>query len=119
MLLNQDKRFLDNRHHAQAEQVYFDDSQVGTVFFIPLDHGSARHGGSLQRYDTIQLTLAYHHTSGVLTEMPRQVLNPHGKLEKFADMRMLNIETCMEKRVFQGILFSFPLPLRYEAREPA
>ena len=117
MLRNQDKRFLNHGHHAQTQQIHFDDPHVGTVFFIPLDHSSARHGGSFQRYHTIQLALAYHHASGVLTEMPWQILNTHAKLEKFADMQVLNIKPCMKKRLFQGIVVPFPFPLRYQARE--
>src|SRR5271156_1190916 len=32
-------------------------------------------------------------------------------------MRVLNIETCMKKRVFQGVTLPVPLPLRHQARE--
>src|ERR1700677_4196652 len=51
----------------------------------------------------------------MLAEMPRQVLNTHAKLEKFVDMRVLDIEASMEKGLFQGIVFSLPLPLRNQA----
>src|SRR6202041_809741 len=102
MLRNQDKTFLNDCHHAQSQKVYFDDAQISAVFLVPLNHGSARHRTSLQRYHSIQLALAYHHPSGVLTEMPRQVLNTHAELKKLVDMRVLDIEPCMEKRMLQG-----------------
>ena len=31
---------------------------------------------------------------------------------------MLDIEACMQKRMFQGVVLSLPLPLRHQAREP-
>ena len=83
---------LDHRHHAQAEQVHFDDAHVGAIFFIPLHHHAAGHGGGFERHHGIELALADHHAAGVLAEMARQILHGQVQLEKFAHARMLEIE---------------------------
>ncbi len=49
---NQFQAIFNDSHHAESEQVYLDDAQVGAVFLIPLDDGAARHGRALQRHNT-------------------------------------------------------------------
>ncbi len=45
MIVDELQGIFEHGHHAQAEQVYLDDAQVGAVFFIPLDYDAARHRG--------------------------------------------------------------------------
>ena len=61
-------------HHAEAEQIDFDDAHVGAIFFVPLHDDAAGHGGGLERDDGIELSLADDHAAGVLAEMARQIL---------------------------------------------
>ena len=61
-------RFLDHRHHAEAEQVHFDDAHIGAIFFIPLDDEAAGHGRRLQGHDGIELAVANHHAAGMLAQ---------------------------------------------------
>src|SRR5215813_2619084 len=97
MLRNQLQTVMDHRHHAQTEQVYLDDAEVGAILLVPLNNRAVRHRGALQRYDPIQLPLANHHASRMLAEAPRQILNAHGQLNIFSDTRMLDVETGMTK----------------------
>jgi hypothetical protein len=63
----------------------------------------------------IQLALADHHSSRMLSKMTRQILYPHAKLEKLVDVGMLHIKAGMQKRMFQRVVLSFPFPLRNQA----
>ena len=79
---------FQHRHHAQPEQIDLDDAHVGAIFFVPLHHHPAGHGGRLQRHDRIQLSLANHHSARVLAEMTRQVLHAPGTARRTCDARM-------------------------------
>ena len=77
VIANQFDGVFEHGHHAEAEQIDFDDAHVGAVFFVPLHDDAAGHGGGFQRNDGIELSLADDHAAGVLAEMARQVL--HGE----------------------------------------
>ena len=84
---------FEHGHHAEAEQIDFDDAHVGAVFFVPLHDDAAGHGRGFERHDGIELALADHHAAGVLAEMARQVLHGDAEFDKFADARMVEIES--------------------------
>ena len=67
MIADQVDGILDDRHHAQAQQIDFDDAHVGAIVFVPLHHDAAGHGRRLERHDGIELSLADHHAARVLT----------------------------------------------------
>ena len=48
---NQLDRIFQHRHHAQPQQIHFDQAQVRTIFFVPLDHHASGHRGRLERHD--------------------------------------------------------------------
>ena len=52
---------LQHRHHAEPEQVHFDDAHLGAVVLVPLHDDAAGHRGRLERHDRIELALANHH----------------------------------------------------------
>jgi len=60
---------LEGGHHAEAEQVDFDDAEVFAVVFVPLQDDAVGHGGGLERDDLIEATAADDHTAGVLSEV--------------------------------------------------
>ena len=60
---NEPRGIVQHSHHAEAEQVYFDDAHVGAVFLVPLHDDAAGHGGGLQRNHGIELALADHHAA--------------------------------------------------------
>ena len=74
--------FFKHSHHAQAEQIHFDDAQVGAIFLVPLDDHAAGHCGWLQWNDGIELALANDHAAGMLAEMARQILDGHVEIEE-------------------------------------
>ena len=51
---NQFDAVLEHGHHAQAEQVHFDEAEVGAVFLVPLHNGAAGHGGALDGDDAVE-----------------------------------------------------------------
>ena len=71
MLRNQFQTVLQDRHHAETEEVHLDDAEVGAVFFVPLHDSTPWHGSPLQRNYLVQLALADHHAARVLPEMTR------------------------------------------------
>ena len=66
MVANQFERIFQHGHHAEAQQIDFDDAHVRAVFFIPLHYHAARHGRGLQRHDGIETPLADDHAARVL-----------------------------------------------------
>ena len=102
---------MDDGHHSEAEQVNLDDAEIGAVLFVPLNDCATGHRGAFQRHNVIQLSLADHHASAVLSEVARQVSNPHRELDVFGDTRMANVEACMMKGVRHRIGLAAPFPL--------
>ena len=106
-----------HRHHAEAEQVHFDDAHIGAVFFVPLHHHAAGHGGGLERDDGIELALADHHAAGMLAEVARQVLRHAVELQKFAHARMVEIEAGLAELALVGVRGIAPFPGVRQAAE--
>ena len=77
---------LEHRHHAEPQQIHFHDSHVGAIFLVPLHHHAPGHGGRLEWNNRIKLALAHHHSAGMLTQMPGNVLRHRAKLNKLADL---------------------------------
>ena len=117
MLRDELQAIFQRRHHAQPQQIHLDDAQVGAIFFIPLHHHSPGHGGRLQRHHRIKLPLADDHAAGVLSQMPRQVLQAHAQLQIFTHARMPQIKTGIAELLFQGIVRPLPLPRAHQSRK--
>ncbi len=94
----------------EAEQVHFDESEIGAVILIPLHDDAARHGGRFERHYGIELSLADDHTAGVLAEVARQILHARIKLEEFSDARLREIEARIAKLPLGSIAGVLPLP---------
>ena len=108
---------FEHRHHAEAEQVHLDDAEIGAIFFVPLHHHAAGHGGGLQRHHGIERALADHHAAGVLAEVARQVLRHLVELAKFAHARVAEIEAGFAELALGGVLGIFPFPGPHQAAE--
>ena len=85
IVANDLNRLFNDRHHAQAQQIDFDNAEVGAVFLVPLHHHPAGHRGRLKRHDRIKFSLANHHASRMLAQMARQILHCQIKLEELFD----------------------------------
>jgi hypothetical protein len=68
---NQLDAVFQHRHHAESQQVDFDDAEISTVLFIPLHHSAPWHRGAFEGDKAMQLILADHHAARVLPEMTR------------------------------------------------
>ena len=110
VLANQFERILEHRHHAQPEQIDFDDAHVRAVVFVPLHDHAARHGGRFQRNHRIELALADHHAAGMLPQMPRQVLHRQIQLEKLAHTRIAQVEAGIAELLFRRVVRILPFP---------
>ena len=44
-------RLFDDGHHAKTQQIDFYNSEVGTIFFIPLHDDPTRHRRRFERHD--------------------------------------------------------------------
>ena len=114
---NQLEAVFQHGHHAEAQQIHFDDAHVGAVFLVPLHHHAAGHGGGFEGHDGIQAPLADHHASGMLAEVARQVLRHAVELEKFAHARMVQVKAGLRELALARILGVFPFPVMHEAGE--
>src|SRR5260370_20450283 len=103
-------RVLEYSHHAQSEQVNFDNAEIGAIIFVPLHHNSTRHGRRFQRYNGIERPLANHHPTGMLAKMTREVLHLAAEVEVLGNARVREVETGAGEVVFKSILRSTPLP---------
>ena len=74
----------------RPEQIHLHDAHVGAVVLVPLDDDAAGHAGGLERHHRIELALADHHAAGVLTEMPRQILDAQPQLGERPHARHLD-----------------------------
>ena len=101
---------FEHGHHAEAEQIDFDDAHVGAVFFVPLHDDAAGHRCGLEGNDGIELPLANDHAARVLTEMARQVLHCETKLVILAQARMGEIEAGVAKATVECVVFVSKLP---------
>ena len=106
-----------HRHHAQAEQVHFDDAHVGAIFFVPLHHHAAGHGGGLERHDGIELPLADDHAARMLAEMPRQILHALAEIEVDGNLRMGEVEAGAGEMPLHRVVRIAPLPAADHGRQ--
>ncbi len=111
MIADEPERIFQHRHHPQTEQVHFDDAQIGAVFFIPLQHNSARHGRRFQRHDRIKLSLADHHAAGMLAEVARQILHRNTQLEILAQAGMIQIQASIAEMMVKRVVCVPILPV--------
>src|SRR6266403_3487288 len=89
---NQLNGIFEHCHHSEAEKVHLDDAHVRAVLFVPLHDNAAGHGGRFKRHHGIELSLADHHSSGMLAQMAWQVLHFLAKFEKYANAMMRQVE---------------------------
>ncbi len=101
---------LEHGHHAEAEQIHFDDAHVGTIFFVPLHDDAAGHGCGFERDDGIELSLADDHAAGVLAEMARHVLHGDAEFVIFAQARMVEVESGIAEAAVEGVILVAEFP---------
>ena len=99
-------RIFEHRHHAQAEQVHFNDAEIGAIFFVPLHDDAIGHGRRFKRNHGIELSLADDHAAGMLAQMARQILHRGAEFEILAQTWMTQIEPGIVKAVIEVSLAS-------------
>ena len=111
-------RFLQHRHHAQAQQVHLDNAEIRAILLVPLHHHAARHAGILERHDGIQVALANHHAAGMLPEMARQALDVEAEPQPVLDARVAAVEAGFLRLVEQVVVAVHVLEPADALREP-
>ena len=108
---------LQHRHHAQAEQIHFDEPEIGAVLFIPLDDDAAGHGGRFERHDLVEVPLADDQPAGVLSQVAGQILNGGEQFQKLADLFAADVEAGVAEHGFGVHGGVVPAPVRDHARQ--
>ena len=116
---DQPETVLHDGHHAQSQQIDLHQAEIVAVFFIPLHHAAAGHGGALQRHHAIQVSLADHHAAGVLPKMTRQILKSLAELNVLRDAPVVDVKARVAEIVFERFVFSLPLPVADQAGKAA
>ena len=110
VIANEFDGIFEHGHHAEAEQIDFDDAHVGAIFFVPLHDDAAGHGGGFERDDGIELSLADDHAAGVLAEMARHVLHGEAEFVIFAQARMGEVESGIAEAAVERVVFVAEFP---------
>ena len=114
---NEVETIFDYGHHAEAEEIDFDQAEVVAVFFVPLDDVAADHGGALEGNDFVEVALADDHAAGVLAEVAGEILDAFAELEVFGDALVAEVEAGVAELVAEGFSFLAPLPLADQGGE--
>ena len=114
---NEFERVFEDGHHAEAEEINFDEAEVGAVFLVPLHDGAAGHGCALDGDDAVEHASADDHAAGVLAEMAGQVARFGTELEVFGDAGMAHVEAGIVEVFVHGVVGAAPLPVADEAGE--
>ena len=104
MIADERDGLFQHRHHAQAEQIHFDDAEVGAIFLVPLHHHAARHGRGFERDHGIELSLADDHAAGMLSQMARQILHRFAQLKIFAQTRMAQVQPGVVEAMVERVM---------------
>ena len=95
--------FLQHLEHAQAQKIHLDDTHLGAVVLVPLNHGAAGHAGRLQRHHLVQTPSSNDHAAAVLAQMPGQVLQGLHQLEKLPHPLVAGQKAHLGAGLFQGL----------------
>ncbi len=66
---------LEGSHHAEAEEIDFDDAEVCAVVLVPLGDDAAGHGGGFEGDDAAEFSLADDHAAAVLAEVSGEAMD--------------------------------------------
>ena len=110
VIANEFDGILEHGHHAQAEQIDFDDAHVGAIFFVPLHHDAAGHGRGFERHHGIELPLADDHAARVLAEMARHVLHGEAQFVIFAQAGMVEVESGIAEAAVERVVLVAKFP---------
>src|SRR5215469_1035192 len=94
MLADQRDGLFEYGEHAEAEQIDFDNPQIGAIVLVPLDHHPAWHGGRFERHEFIERLRRDHHAAAVLAEMARNTLYLAHQLDQHPDVRRVGVNAA-------------------------
>ncbi len=85
-------RLLQGCEHPKAEEVDFQQAEVGAVVLVPLDDRPPLHRGRLDGHHFIESPGCQDHSPGVLSEVPREVLDFVDQAQQVLDTLGVGIE---------------------------
>ena len=114
---DQRQRLLEDGHHAQPEQVDFNDAEVGAVVLVPLHDHAAGHRGGLERHDLVEAPRGDDHAARVLAEVARQPRDLLAESEIKPDAAIVFREPRFGGAVLQRVEVGGELEVRQQPRE--
>ena len=112
------ERVLEQRHHAEPQEIHLDDAERGAVVLVPLHHAAAGHGGGLERHHAVEAPLGDHHAARVLAQVPRQILDAAPEPGEVLHARLGGIAAGLAQVREQAVARIRVLPVAHELGEP-
>ena len=81
VLVDQIDRIMQRGQHAKTQQIEFDQTHGGTVVLVPLQDGPILHPTPFHRAHLGNGSVADHHSTGMDTEVPGEILDLRGQVE--------------------------------------
>ena len=96
---------FQHRHHSQAEQIDLHNSQIGAVIFVPLNDRATGHGSWLNWHYLVEPTGGNHHSTGMLADVARNVLNRFIQRHQLRDVAITWIKSDTANMLDKGNRF--------------
>src|SRR6267143_972023 len=117
MLGNKFQAFFEHGHHAESQQIDFDDTHVSAIVLIPLHDDAPRHRCWFEWNNGIKLPLADDHPTRMLAQVSGQILNAFAQLPVLSDARMVQVEPNLLKMIFEIVRWTAPFSAVHHARK--
>src|SRR6267143_793770 len=117
MLGNKFQAFFEHGHHAESQQIDFDDTHVSAIVLIPLHDDAPRHRCWFEWNNGIKLPLTDDHATGMLAQVSWQILNAFAQLPVLSDARMVQVEANLLKVIFEIVRWTAPFSAVHHARK--
>ena len=91
--------FLDQREHAEGEEVDLDEAGILAGILVPLADVAAIHGGGLDRHDFVERGGGDDHAADVLGDVPGEVLQLLRDLDEVAPRRRVLAGSVLREAV--------------------
>src|SRR5204862_8322296 len=109
---------IEHGHHAESQQIDFDDTHVSAIVLVPLHDDAARHRCWFEWNNGIKLPLTDDHSTRMLAQVSRQILNAFAQLPVFPNARMVQVEANLLKMIFEIVRWTARYSAVHHARKP-
>src|SRR4029077_10250153 len=117
MLGNKFQALFKHGHHAESQQIDFDDTHVSAIVLIPLHDDPPRHRCWFEWNNGIKLPLTDDHATRMLTQVSWQILNAFAQRPVLSDTRMVQVEANLLKMICEIVRWAAPFSAVHHARK--